>query len=184
MGFDVALGSVTMTEQARVQSDTRQGVSRRQFLASVWLALGALAAGEAAYLGLRYIGSRHTPGVFGGVVSAGSADEFAPGTITRFDKGRFFLIRFDDGGFLALHNRCTHLACVVSWEEDGREFRCPCHGSAFATDGTGITPPAPRALDRFPVLRENGVVKVDTHRRLQQSDGQHIDLVYVTEGAG
>lgn len=173
-----------MAEQHEMQSETPEGISRRRFLSTAWLALGTLLTGEAVYLGLRYIGSRKATSVSGEVVSAGSVNDFAPGTITLFNEARFFLVRFEDGGFLALYNRCTHLACVVSWEERTHEFHCPCHGSAFAIDGAVINPPAPRALDRFAVTLEDGEIKVDTGQRLRRSDDLHIDLVYAAEGSG
>ncbi|MFN2166205.1 MAG: ubiquinol-cytochrome c reductase iron-sulfur subunit, partial [Anaerolineae bacterium] len=45
-----------------------------------------------------------------------------------------------------------HLDCLVAWEESDGAFACPCHGSRFARDGSPLSGPASRALDRFPVL--------------------------------
>jgi cytochrome b6-f complex iron-sulfur subunit len=173
-----------MTEPLEPRASTPDGVTRRTFLSTAWLAISTLAAGEAAYLGLRYIGSRKATSIFGEVVTAGTVDEFAPGTITLFSEARFFLVRFEDGGLLALHDRCTHLACVVSWDEREHRFRCPCHGSAFKQDGSVINPPAPRALDRFAVSVDEGEIKVDTEHRLRRSNDLHADVVYAPEGAG
>ncbi|HEY5657887.1 MAG TPA: Rieske 2Fe-2S domain-containing protein, partial [Myxococcota bacterium] len=50
-----------------------------------------------------------------------------------------------------------------------QRFACPCHGSAFDVRGDVLNPPAPRALDLFPVRIENGVVKVDTSAPLRRT---------------
>jgi cytochrome b6-f complex iron-sulfur subunit len=157
-------------------------VPRRDFLALSWRVLAALAAGEGAYMGLRFLASRKAEGSFGQVVTAGVASDFPPGTISPFDMDRFLLIRFEDGGFLALYTRCTHLACTVTWNEQRQRFICPCHGSEFERDGTVLNPPAPRPLDRFLVTIEaDGRVKVDTRKRIQRTETSLDDLVYAPE---
>jgi cytochrome b6-f complex iron-sulfur subunit len=99
-----------------------------------------------------------------GVMAAGPVDRFEPGTVTAFADGRFYLARLADGGFLALHRKCTHLGCSVPWDEDEQRFACPCHASAFDIRGDVVNAPAPRALDLFPVMIRDGVVLVDTGR--------------------
>jgi cytochrome b6-f complex iron-sulfur subunit len=96
------------------------------------------------------------------IVVAGPAERFEPGSVTAFQQGRFYLVRLEDGGFLALHRRCTHLGCTVPWIEEERRFACPCHASVFDMRGEVLGPPASRALDLFAVRIENGIVKVDT----------------------
>ena len=93
---------------------------------------------------------------------AGPVDRFEVGTVTAFPAGKFYLSRIEDGGFLALSRRCTHLGCTVPWVAEEGRFICPCHASSFDLRGEVLSPPAPRALDLHPVRIENGVVKVDT----------------------
>ena len=157
---------------------------RRDFLALSWRIVAALAAGEGAYMGLRFLASRKAEGSFGQVVTAGVASDFPVGTISPFDTDRFLLIRFEDGGFLALSTRCTHLACTVTWNDQRQRFICPCHGSEFQRDGTVFNPPAPRPLDRFPVTIEaDGRVKVDTRKRIERTETSPDELVYAPEYA-
>ena len=87
-----------------------------------------------------------------------------PHSVTAFVRGRFYLARLADGGFLALSRKCTHLGCTVPWVATENKFVCPCHASAFDITGNVISPPAPRALDIYAVMIENDIVKVDTSR--------------------
>jgi cytochrome b6-f complex iron-sulfur subunit len=146
--------------------------SRRRFLHRIWLALGGVAVAEAVWVAVSFLRPRKgQPGAAdgAGVVVAGPVERFEPDSVTAFREGRFYLVRLEDGGFLALHRECTHLGCTVPWVPDERRFACPCHASAFDIRGNVLSPPAPRALDLFSVRIENGIVKVDTHRPLRRA---------------
>lgn len=138
---------------------------RRRLLGWIW---GGLLVGLAAEIAwvvgsfLRPRGSRIAHDT--AVVIAGPVERFAPGTVTAFPGGKFYLARLEDGAFLALDRTCTHLGCTVPWDADKGCFQCPCHASSFDLTGAVLSPPAPRPLDVYPVRIENGVVKVDTGR--------------------
>ena len=143
---------------------------RRAFLDRLWKWLGVLALAElvavlAAYLWPRKEGQ----GGGAGVVVAGPVSEFTPASVRPFPAGKFYLVRLADGGFLALASRCTHLGCTVPWNAKDQVFPCPCHASLFDMRGDVLSPPAPRALDLFPVTIEGGIVKVDTSRRIERA---------------
>ena len=38
--------------------------------------------------------------------------------------------------------RCTHLGCVLAFDEAERSWDCPCHGSRYEADGSVICGPA------------------------------------------
>ena len=139
--------------------------TRRRMLGWIWGGLLGTLATEVAWVAssfLRPRGSRSAPDA--AVVIAGPVERFAPGTVTAFPGGRFYLARLEDGGFLALDRTCTHLGCTVPWNADKGIFECPCHASTFDLMGAVLAPPAPRPLDIYPVRIENGIVKVDTGR--------------------
>ncbi|HUL60494.1 MAG TPA: Rieske (2Fe-2S) protein [Anaeromyxobacteraceae bacterium] len=153
---------------------------RRPFLARLWKALGLVAAAElvavvAAYLAPRKDGA----GRGAGLVVAGPVAEFTPASVRPFPAGRFYLVRLADGGFLAISSKCTHLGCTVNWNERDQVFPCPCHASTFDLRGDLRSPPAPRALDLFPVVIDGGIVKVDTSRRVERSRFEPGQVTYL-----
>jgi cytochrome b6-f complex iron-sulfur subunit len=137
--------------------------TRRAFLWRVWLGVAVVALAEVIWVVIDFL----TPRRFrardeSSVVVAGPLDRFAPDSVTAFPEGRFYLVRLEDGGFLAVSRECTHLGCTVPWVKEERRFVCPCHASEFDVRGAAISPPAPRALDLFEVRIENRTVKVNT----------------------
>lgn len=44
---------------------------------------------------------------------------------------------------------CTHLGCIVRWDELSGRFLCACHGGAFDRQGDVLAGPPPRPLDRY-----------------------------------
>ncbi|PRY54931.1 FAD-dependent oxidoreductase [Glycomyces artemisiae] len=77
-----------------------------------------------------------------------SADELDPGqgAVIRVD-GRLRAVYRDDAG--DLHTRsaaCTHMGCVVGFNDAERTWECPCHGSRFDTDGAVLQGPATAPL--------------------------------------
>jgi cytochrome b6-f complex iron-sulfur subunit len=143
--------------------------SRRRFLSLTWRILGVVAAAELAGVVAAYLWPRRGAGEASGrVIETGPVGEFTPASVTPFPQGRFYLVRLADGGFLAISSKCSHLGCTVPWNEKDRSFPCPCHASVFDMRGDVLSPPAPRALDLFPITIEGGVVKVDTGRRIQR----------------
>ena len=138
-------------------------INRRDFFNKAWKGLGILAALEVAWMfgGFMFSGKAKSNSAPKQLLEAGPVDSFAPNTVSAFMGGRFYLARQKDGGFIALSLRCTHLGCSVAWEEKQGRFICPCHSSAFDINGEVLNPPAARPLDYYPVIIENGMVKVD-----------------------
>lgn len=56
------------------------------------------------------------------------------------------------GQVIALSAACTHMGCLVQWQNADRKFHCPCHGVLFIENGLvdkssnlrGYLPPLPR----------------------------------------
>jgi Rieske Fe-S protein len=67
-------------------------------------------------------------------------------------------------GFFAVDMKCTHLGCMVEWEEDTGVLFCPCHAAYFDYKGKVISGPAPSPLPLY---------------RAEIAEGK----IYVTQGA-
>ena len=136
--------------------------SRRGFLLKAWLGLAVVGIAEAVWVLVDFLRPRRVQAFEETtIIVAGPVDRFETGTVTAFPQGRFYLVRLEDGGFLAVSRACTHLGCTVPWIAEERRFLCPCHSSAFDIRGDVVNPPAPRALDLYAVRIENRIVKVD-----------------------
>jgi cytochrome b6-f complex iron-sulfur subunit len=154
---------------------------RRSFLRKLWILLGFAALAEALWLAAAFLrpGRKRAAGeATAATVIAGKVGDFDPGSVTAFQQGRFYLARLEDGGFLALSRICTHLGCTVPWVEKEKKFICPCHASAFDIRGDVVSPPAPRAMDAFPVRIEGDVVKVDIGEAVERRRFDTSQVVY------
>ncbi|MFZ5909641.1 MAG: ubiquinol-cytochrome c reductase iron-sulfur subunit [Chloroflexota bacterium] len=159
-------------------SSPEPSVSRRDFLGMIWAFFGGLAALEVGGVLVAYLQPRLAEGEFGSLITAGNVDDFPSNSVTHISNGRFYIVRTPDGGFLAVYHRCTHLGCTVPWDQGAQKFICPCHNSQFDMQGSVENPPAPRALDMFPVIIEDGTVKVDTGTILQRQFFETSQVVY------
>jgi cytochrome b6-f complex iron-sulfur subunit len=162
------------------QVDQQAGgsMTRRSFLQISLTVLGAMAALEVGGASLLYLRSRSLEGEFGGVITAGNVEDFATGSVTEFKDGNFYLVREDNGGFLALYRRCPHLGCTVNWEPEEGKFFCPCHASSFDQVGNFQNQLVTRALDTFKVKIEGSQVKIDTTQVIQRERFEPEQLSY------
>lgn len=142
-------------------------LSRRLTLGGIALFLGAQAWLLARLLMPRTLaeGPRFLP--------AGRPGDYPPGEVSeRFLRSHRIWIVRDAEGLYVLFARCTHLGCTPVWSPGARKFRCPCHGSGFALDGTNLEGPAPTPLERCPVhLDAAGRLVIDLGTRLRRRDG-------------
>jgi cytochrome b6-f complex iron-sulfur subunit len=143
---------------------------RRALLNRLWALFGVLACLELSWLTGSLIRSRRAKSARqkDKYLDAGLVDAFKPGDVKAIPDGLLYLVRLQDGGFLALSRTCTHLGCAVPWDEKQQQFICPCHGSKFDLTGSVITAPALRPLDYFPVRIENGLIRIDTAAPLRR----------------
>ncbi len=172
------------SEPNNIDKNSEVTSSRRSFFTKLWIFLGIVALAELIAVLFGYFKPRKqtmSDSGAGAIITAGHIDKFEPGTVTAFVRGKFYLARLADGGFLALSRTCTHLGCTVPWSAKENKFICPCHSSEFDISGEVLSPPAPRALDIYQVTIENNVIKVNTGKRIKRSAFEVAQVVYPKE---
>jgi cytochrome b6-f complex iron-sulfur subunit len=162
-------------ETGRPSPVSRRDFFRRSLLASIGLFSAQFGAASLAFVWPNLRGG------FGGLVELGLTADAIKQQIDQDDQpfyfgaGRFYLVSYDgDGadttyqglvseGLMALYQKCVHLGCRVPFCIQSQWFECPCHGSKYNRAGEYRDGPAPRGMDRFPVIVQNGLVSVDTN---------------------
>jgi glycine/D-amino acid oxidase-like deaminating enzyme/nitrite reductase/ring-hydroxylating ferredoxin subunit len=99
-----------------------------------------------AKLAVRFIGDRIR-------ARSEGADDVDPGAgqVVRRGRRMVAMARTADGVQHTLDARCTHLGCVVKFNDAEQTWDCPCHGSRFALDGTVLDGPASQRLRRVEI---------------------------------
>jgi cytochrome b6-f complex iron-sulfur subunit len=124
---------------------------RRHFLLMLLGAVGTALAAMAGWPVLRYLAPQSSAG--GNSKVEIQRDKLAIGGAYFFDyQGHpAVLLQPKPGHYVALTAVCTHLGCIVKWQNDTQEFLCPCHGGRFAADGAVLGGPPPSPLQTYPV---------------------------------
>lgn len=75
--------------------------------------------------------------------------DIAPGSAAVIDGGggKIAVSRDLDGTFRGLSARCTHMGCIVAFNDAERSWDCPCHGSRFDLTGRVLEGPAGGPLE-------------------------------------
>lgn len=72
----------------------------------------------------------------------------------------FVFLKKDGDELTAFSPLCTHLGCLVKWNNIEKEFVCVCHGGKFDMDGKVIAGPPPKPLERLPLDIRDGKVYI------------------------
>ena len=66
-------------------------------------------------------------------------------------QGKNVMVMHVKAGFFAVDMKCTHLGCMVEWQEKNQVLFCPCHAAVFDYQGKVISGPAPSPLPTYKV---------------------------------
>ncbi|MGH8023657.1 MAG: Rieske 2Fe-2S domain-containing protein [Limisphaerales bacterium] len=72
------------------------------------------------------------------------------GRILKLDGKKVAAYRDSDGKVTLRSPVCTHLGCIVRWNNADKTWDCPCHGSRFYPDGRVFSGPAESPLASNP----------------------------------
>jgi Rieske Fe-S protein len=142
------------------QAAAEEEVTRREFARYLVLGTGALAAGNlglAVWTQMRTINRGETRPIV-------AAEEVATGDTYLFryptDADPAVLLKVSDSEIVAFSQKCTHLGCVVYFEQGENRWHCPCHEGNFeAMTGEVISGPPERPLGRIEVeIRDDGMI--------------------------
>ncbi len=71
------------------------------------------------------------------------------GKILKLDGKKVAAYRDEQGKLTLCSPVCTHLKCIVGWNDAEKTWDCPCHGSRFRPTGEVISGPAEEPLERI-----------------------------------
>jgi cytochrome b6-f complex iron-sulfur subunit len=133
---------------------------RRKFLYTLLGGMGALLGAASAWPVFRFLSPLASAG--GGVQVTIPRSEVAQGKAHFFQfRGKpAVILQPSPGKFVALSAVCTHLGCIVAWQENAGEFQCPCHGGRFSPEGQVLGGPPPKPLESFAVELAGDQLKV------------------------
>ncbi len=103
--------------------------------------------------------------------SAGGSGRMQVGTTADFPAGQGKVVPVNDkpvimvntaqGGLKAFSAICTHLGCIVEWDQARQLILCPCHDGRFnAINGAIISGPQPAPLPELALTVEDDAVYV------------------------
>ena len=158
-----------MTEEER-------GISRRKLIGYGWIAATAVIVGELIGGTLAYLWPKVKGKTAKKILIAGKVNDIPVGTVALFRKEKVFINRMDKG-FLAFSAVCTHLACIVRWNDLKKVFECPCHGATFNAVGEVLEGPPPRPMDIYPIEIVEDKIVVDTSKVIKRKKFHRSQLV-------
>jgi cytochrome b6-f complex iron-sulfur subunit len=136
-----------------------QDQSRRSFLQNLGIA-GALIIAIGLYIrnSFSFLLPKHKEKTYHKYLVS-KVGEIAPGQAKEITiAGKPVFVTNIDNNYKVFSGVCTHLGCIVRWEENKSRFYCPCHQGIFSKTGEVIGGPPPRPLDEFQVEVENKLV--------------------------
>jgi Rieske Fe-S protein len=146
----------------------RDTVTRRRLLATTGCGAAGLALGDCALI---RGGAQHptVPGeqqqLAGTTLRLPAAALPAPGKVVEVQKpgGAHpdLLVMHGPEGYRVVTAHCTHRGCIVDWNAQANEWKCPCHGSRYAPDGKVLEGPARAPLVSPPAREENGDLVIE-----------------------
>ena len=71
------------------------------------------------------------------------------GGIIRINGNSVGIYKDKDGKIYAVNPTCTHLGCLLTWNNLDKTWDCPCHGSRFDYKGKNLYDPAFKDLDTY-----------------------------------
>ncbi|MBX7215290.1 MAG: Rieske (2Fe-2S) protein [Thermoflexales bacterium] len=147
-------------------------LSRRNFLEGAFFTVTGIAAVGVVGAGGRFLVGESLEPRTASWVKIGSVADLKAGTVHMVNyamkvrdawrdiqqKGTLYAFSTDGARYQVLDGTCTHLGCIVKWDNAEGAFACPCHSARFTRDGVVVSGPPPKALRTLETKVEDGAL--------------------------
>lgn len=130
-------------------------MNRRSFLKTILAFLGSITFLSFVYSFLKYLTSLPARAaeaskvvILKNEIPSGNAKNFV------YENAPAVLINRPEKGFIALSRTCTHLGCLVEFNNSTQKLVCPCHAGIYDLEGGVVSGPPPRPLTAIPLKIE------------------------------
>jgi cytochrome b6-f complex iron-sulfur subunit len=146
-----------------IQDNQSTPIGRRKFIQlllgfSIVSTFGGIVAPIVAYL---FPAKSQTAA--GAAVDVGAVDTFGAGsgTVVSVNSKPVLVVNTKAGGLKAFSAICTHLGCIVAWDDKKGVIHCPCHEGIFnPTTGAVVSGPPPAPLAGYELAVKDGKVMI------------------------
>lgn len=148
--------------QAPTNSASEPLTRRKSLQLLLAFSITATAAGIIGPI-IAYLWPQASGASYGGPTDVGGVADFAvgAGTIVSVNDKPVIVVNNKTGGLKAFSAICTHLGCIVQWDETKTAIHCPCHDGIFSpANGNVVSGPPPRPLTGYELAIKDGRVLV------------------------
>lgn len=147
-----------------ISGNQEAGISRRRFITgllgfSIVATLGGVITPIAGYLWP----PRRASAGGGGRTEVGTTADFpvGQGKVVPVNDQPVIVVNTAQSGLKAYSAICTHLGCIVEWDQSRQFILCPCHDGRFnGVNGAIISGPVPAPLPELALTVETGTVYI------------------------
>ncbi len=85
---------------------------------------------------------------------------FGEGRVVSERDKKVAVYKDSEGNIYKFSPVCTHLGCLINWDDEKKHWVCDCHGSEFSPKGEILSGPAKISLKEFSDKKKKYVVKI------------------------
>jgi glycine/D-amino acid oxidase-like deaminating enzyme/nitrite reductase/ring-hydroxylating ferredoxin subunit len=71
------------------------------------------------------------------------------GKVFNYEGNKFGVYKDEKNKLHIVNPKCSHLGCIINWNNDEKSWDCPCHGSRFDVYGNVLNGPANKPLEYY-----------------------------------
>lgn len=146
-------------EMSEAPGHQENNPSRRRFVEGCICAMGAASAGAVVYPVITFVG--RPVSLEGGQTIKVAVADLSEDQARYVDwQGQQVAIVYTGKKPKVLNASCSHLGCLVAWDNTKHIFHCPCHGAVFNDEGKPISGPVSQPLAEIPFQVHDGQIVI------------------------